>query len=324
MKKLSIFVSLIILIFTTRLLGTNYENKRYPVFSIGDTLVYSKIEYDSTEGTTTSNVNERLLDIEIKSGEPVEKWEIIESQTSPTIETKRLWEWRNKSGEVILQDFLYDDGEGGVAVISTVQGSVTENPSIGSVILNRTEIGSVTVNLGGDLYSGYGGASINGNLHSVSNLVTNLGPIVCYKMNTNQKVNVVLYSQSRNQIIMQGEETGYKWHSNKYGLVKEETSRTVQMNYMNETSSWTESTTLVLISAQVANSTKNEIETVGETDYSTFDGWNWSKWPWVYNNSINNWLFYYPISAGLYSVYNNQDGKWYLWSGSNKKWVSSN
>jgi len=54
------------------------------------------------------------------------------------------------------------------------------------------------------------------------------------------------------------------------------------------------------------------------------DGWNWSQWPWVYNNSLNNWLFYYPVSAGVYSVYNNQDGKWYSWSNPSKTWVSSN
>jgi len=316
--------NLIILVIATKLLGTNYENKIYPVFSIGDTLVYSKSEYDSTEGTTNSTVTERLLDIEIKSGKPVEKWEIIESQTSPTIETQRLWEWRNERGEAILQDFVYDDGEGGVAVISTVQGAVAEKPTIGSVILNRTEIGSLTVNLGGDLFSGYGGASINGNLQSVSKLATNLGEVACYKMTLNQEINAVLYSQTQGQIVMQGEETGYKWHSNKYGLVKEETSGTIQMNYLGEISSWTESTSLLLISAQVANSSKNEIETVSQTNYGTFDGWNWSQWPWVYNNSLNNWLFYYPASAGVYSVYNNQDGKWYSWSSSSKTWISSN
>lgn len=318
MKKLCI------LFIATKLFGTSYEQKKYPTFSIGDTLVYSKSEYDSDEGSKISTVTEKLLDIEIKSGKPVEKWEIIDSQTSPTIETKRVWEWRNESGEAILQDFVYDDGEGGVAVISTVQGDVAENLSIGSVIQNRTEIGSLTVNLGGDLFSGYGGASINGNLQSVSNLVTNLGMIACYKMTSNQEINAVLYSQSQGQIVMQGEETGYKWHSNKYGLVKEETSATTQMNYLGEISSWTEQTNQVLISAQVANSTKNEIKTFSETNYSTFDGWNWSQWPWVYNNSLNNWLFYYPASAGVYSVYNNQDGKWYSWSNSNKTWALSN
>ena len=53
------------------------------------------------------------------------------------------------------------------------------------------------------------------------------------------------------------------------------------------------------------------------------DGWNWSQWPWVYNNSLNNWLYYYHASAGVYSVYNNKDGKWYYWSNSSEMWILS-
>lgn len=316
--------NLIFLVIATKLLGTSYENKIYPVFSIGDTLVYSKTEYDSTEGAKTSTVTEKLLDIEIKSGKPIEKWEIIDSQTSPTIETKRLWEWRNEKGDVILQDFLYDDGGGGVSVISTVRGDVAQNPSIGSVILNRTEIGSLTANIGGIMFSGYGGALIKGNLNNVSSLATNFGSIKCYEMSSITEINAVLHSQTDGQILMQGNEEGHKWHSNKYGLVKEETTGTTQMTYLGETSSWTESTIKILVSAQVANSTENKIKITTEAEYSTFDGWNWSQWPWVYNNSLNNWLFYYPVSAGVYSVYNNQDGKWYSWSSSSKTWISSN
>ena len=50
--------------------------------------------------------------------------------------------------------------------------------------------------------------------------------------------------------------------------------------------------------------------------------WNWHKWPWVYNNNTQSWLYYFPSAFGKYSVFNTSDGKWYSFNSDHEVWVS--
>ena len=54
------------------------------------------------------------------------------------------------------------------------------------------------------------------------------------------------------------------------------------------------------------------------------NGWSWHKWPWVFNDSLKCWLYYYPLSPGVCSVYNNNDGNWYVWNLNSSSWILSN
>lgn len=48
-------------------------------------------------------------------------------------------------------------------------------------------------------------------------------------------------------------------------------------------------------------------------------GWNWHSWPWVYNHSIQNWLYYHKGASG-YAVWNNSDRSWYGWNNVTGSW----
>ena len=48
-------------------------------------------------------------------------------------------------------------------------------------------------------------------------------------------------------------------------------------------------------------------------------GWNWHSWPWVYNHSIQNWLYYHKGASG-YAVWNNSDRSWYGWNAGTESW----
>jgi hypothetical protein len=48
-------------------------------------------------------------------------------------------------------------------------------------------------------------------------------------------------------------------------------------------------------------------------------GWNWHSWPWVYNHSIQNWLYYHKGASG-YAVWNNSDRSWYEWNNVTGSW----
>ena len=49
------------------------------------------------------------------------------------------------------------------------------------------------------------------------------------------------------------------------------------------------------------------------------DGWNWYKWPWVYNQSSKGWFYYY---SNL--VWSNNHRMWFSWDSANSNWVSQN
>ena len=47
-------------------------------------------------------------------------------------------------------------------------------------------------------------------------------------------------------------------------------------------------------------------------------GWSWHKWPWVYSDTLKNWLFY-PTNA----VWSNMHNKWFIWNSTTEDWVQS-
>ena len=49
------------------------------------------------------------------------------------------------------------------------------------------------------------------------------------------------------------------------------------------------------------------------------DGWNWYKWPWVYNQSTKGWYFYHAEN-----VWSNNHQKWFSWDNSTSSWISQN
>jgi len=49
------------------------------------------------------------------------------------------------------------------------------------------------------------------------------------------------------------------------------------------------------------------------------DGWNWYKWPWVYNQSTKGWYYYH-----LNSVWSNSHQQWFSWDNSTSSWISQN
>ena len=49
-------------------------------------------------------------------------------------------------------------------------------------------------------------------------------------------------------------------------------------------------------------------------------GWSYHAWPWVYNNSIGDWLYYSYSSTSGFMVWSNLDKNWYLWNSSSTSW----
>ena len=45
-------------------------------------------------------------------------------------------------------------------------------------------------------------------------------------------------------------------------------------------------------------------------------GWSWHKWPWVYSDTLKNWLFY-PTNA----VWSNMHNKWFIWNSTTEEWI---
>jgi hypothetical protein len=49
------------------------------------------------------------------------------------------------------------------------------------------------------------------------------------------------------------------------------------------------------------------------------DGWNWYRWPWVYNQSSKSWFYYY---SNL--VWSNHHQMWFSWDDTTGIWLSQN
>jgi hypothetical protein len=54
------------------------------------------------------------------------------------------------------------------------------------------------------------------------------------------------------------------------------------------------------------------------------NGWGWHSWPWVYSNSLQDWIYYYPSGVGKYSAWSNYHKTWLVYDYSTKKWIPSN
>ena len=65
---------------------------------------------------------------------------------------------------------------------------------------------------------------------------------------------------------------------------------------------------------------KNKSEQVEELNLS---GWNYHVWPWVYNSSDDNWLYYYK-SGNDWLVFRNKTGSWLKFDDQTGVWISSN
>ena len=302
-----------------------YEARKYPSYSIGDILTYSK-SVSASEGITQATITEKLLDLEIKSGVAVEKWEIIETQTSPTVTVERTWEWRDNRGNEILADMLDDESEGGTSVTNTVYGATSSNPTIGSTIFNHSQVASATLNSNGHIFGGFGGTKKTGTLSKVTTVTSALGGISCFEIKFQEEKKGNMYNSTYGILTIEMSSNGTNWHSNKYGLVKKVITDSTTYNFTSLGNKRTtlETTTTSLISAQVSNSTSNSISSFPDTTQNQYDGWNWNKWPWVYNSNLDNWLYYYPSASGQYSVWNNKDQKWYYWNISQSSWYSIN
>lgn len=54
------------------------------------------------------------------------------------------------------------------------------------------------------------------------------------------------------------------------------------------------------------------------------DGWGWHNWPWVYSNSLKDWIYYYPSGVGMYVAWSNYHQSWLVYNYSTKEWTLSN
>jgi len=62
----------------------------------------------------------------------------------------------------------------------------------------------------------------------------------------------------------------------------------------------------------------NPVETKSAIMTVEFDGWNWHKGPWVYNNKNNDWNYYSPNVIWSY-----KHNKWFTWDASNDSWKAT-
>lgn len=315
------YASLLTLIFHCLNASVKYESYKYPSYEIGNTLIYSQIKDDGEE-QAESTITKKLLSFDSKSGIPIQKWEEIETQTSPNVESERSWVWYDQRGFEVFLDHLDSDDTGVVEVVSTIQGIVSSSPAIGDTVLNHTQYGSLTINNGAELLSGWGNLTSTGVLSEVSSIQTNLGNIACFKISFNTDVNIKLYAKSKNYLEQTTKVTGFKWYSNKYGLVKEtHTNNTIIVPNEGDEINYTENVTSTLISASVNNSSTHSIKIISNSpNQQSLDGWNWHSWPWVYQETSKNWLYYYPTAEGVYAVFSNNEKTWYTWDSESMTW----
>jgi len=59
-----------------------------------------------------------------------------------------------------------------------------------------------------------------------------------------------------------------------------------------------------------------------EVQSLNLSGWNYHIWPWVYNSSDDNWLYYHR-SGGDWLVWRNKTSTWLKFDASNGLWVSN-
>jgi hypothetical protein len=52
-------------------------------------------------------------------------------------------------------------------------------------------------------------------------------------------------------------------------------------------------------------------------------GWNYHAWPWVFNHTLGDWLYYAHSSNGGMMVWSNFDKSWYFWNPISSSWEKS-
>lgn len=312
-NKLIHSLILIPIIFVTIVFG-EYESKKYPIYSIGDVLTYTETE-KGQDYQTESTITEKLVERETISNSVVEKWEVINTQTSPTLEVTRTLVWKDTNGDMILEDYLDNDGEGFTAVYNTINGVGEKTLSIGNQVTDKTTIGSITLKMYGYLFGGYGAEKVSETLNGVISLSTPIGSVNCFKLSYSQEITSDVYNDSQGKFSIGATASGTIWHSNKYGLVKSEITNNYNYTLLGESSSSSDVTTKTLISANISNSTANSVSLITNSSQSVFDGWSWHRWPWVYN-SERGWLFYYGNN-----VWDNSSRKWFYWDSGSSSWM---
>jgi hypothetical protein len=296
------------------LANIEYESKKYPAYSIGDVLTYTEIE-KGQDYLTESTITEKLVEKETIANSVVERWEVIDTQTSPTLEVTRTLVWKDTNGDMILEDYLDNDGEGFTAVYNTINGIGEKTLSIGNQVTDKSTVGSVTLKAYGYLYGGYGAEKVSEILSGVIALPAPIGSVNCFKLSYSQEAAADLYNDTQGKFSMGATASGTVWHSNKYGLVKSEITTSYNYLLQGESSSASDVTTKTLISANISNSTANSISLITNNSQSVFDGWSWHSWPWVYN-SERGWLFYYGNN-----VWENSSRRWFFWDSSSSTWL---
>lgn len=305
---------LLYIVLCSKIVNAEYEPKKYPSYSIGDVLTYTEI-VTSQDNQTESTISERLVEKETISNSTIEKWEVIETQTTPSLQVSRTWVWKDRNGNLLLEDVLDGDGEGFTAVYNTLDGIGEKTLTIGSQVTDKTNIGSVTMNISGYLFGGYGAERISENLSEVISLSTTLGSVSCFKLSHNQEVSAELYNANQGKFSAKNTDSGIIWYSNKYGLVKSEITTNYNFTLQGETSTSSDNTTRTLISANLSNSTANSIAFYSSNSQNNYNGWSWHSWPWVYNSN-KGWLYYYGNN-----VWENSTGKWFTWDNTSQSWI---
>jgi hypothetical protein len=277
-------------------------------------LTYTETE-KGQDYQTESTITEKLVEREAISNSVVEKWEVINTQTSPTLEVTRTLIWKDTNGDMILEDYLDNDGEGFTAVYNTINGIGEKTLSIGNQVTDKSTVGSVTLKMYGYLFGGYGAEKVSETLSGVISLSTPIGSVNCFKLSHSQEITSDVYNDSQGKFSIGATASGTIWHSNKYGLVKSEITNNYNYTLLGESSSSSDVTTKTLISANISNSTANSVSLITNSSQSVFDGWSWHRWPWVYN-SERGWLFYYGNN-----VWDNSSRKWFYWDSSSSSWT---
>lgn len=289
-----------------------YESKKYPTFSVGDILTFSEIEQKEGEQTETT-ISRKLVRKGVVSNKIFEIWEVTETETYPSITKKTSHEWVDENGNTFL-----DKDEDGDAVYNTIIGIGEKELSVGDQVVDNMVISTAAIfNNGTLLYDFYGEDNVTESLNKIISLSTDIGSVECFEFSYNRQIFVELTS-NQEKIPTHATETGTIWYSNKYGLVKSEVTANYNHIIQGESSSSSDITTKTLISANISNSTANSISYNSNSSQTNFDGWSWHKWPWVYSDTLKNWLFY-PTNA----VWSNMHNKWFIWNSTTEDWVQS-
>ena len=65
---------------------------------------------------------------------------------------------------------------------------------------------------------------------------------------------------------------------------------------------------------------QSEYKNIDSSKTTIENGWSYHVWPWVYNNALENWLYYaHSVNLGI-MVWSNDDKFWYFWNSTSNAW----